>query len=296
MESVTRRQFLQTSALTAAAAGGVGGLVNSAMADEVRKPVLRTAVKYGMIQIKGSPLEKLELAKKLGLKGVEIDSPSDIDLMALKEASEKTGIKVHGVIDSVHWKQTLSSPDEAVREKGRHALEGAIKDAKFIGADTVLLVPGVARDGVTYDQCFERSTAEVAKVLPLAEENKIKICIETVWNDFITKPGQLIAYVDHFKSPWVAAYFDCSNMLKYGVPSAEWIRLLGKRLAKFDFKGYSHTKSWCKIGDGDENWPEVLKALGEIGYDGWATSEVGGGGEEVLKDVVARMNKVLELS
>ena len=295
MESVTRRQFLQASAVAAAA--GAGGLLSTAVAADVKKPVLRTAVKYGMIQIKGSPLEKLELAKKLGLKGVEIDSPSNIDLKELKDASEKTGIKVHGVIDSVHWKDTLSSPDEAVREKGRIALEGAIKDAKFIGADTVLLVPGVARNGVTYEQCFERSTAEVAKVLPLAEENKIKICIETVWNDFITKPEHLIAYVDHFNSPWVAAYFDCSNMLKYGVSSAEWIRLLGpKRLAKFDFKGYSHKNSWCKIGEGDENWPEVLKALGEIGYDGWATSEVGGGGEDVLKDVVARMNKVLELS
>ena len=55
-------------------------------------------------------------------------------------------------------------------------------------------------------------------------------------------------------------------------------------------------KSWCKIGEGSENWPEVLTALAEIGYDGWATSEVGGGGEDVLKDIAERMNKVLELA
>ena len=84
-------------------------------------------------------------------------------------------------------------------------------------------------------------------------------------------------------------------MIKYGVPSAEWIRKLGKRMAKFDFKGYSKTKSWCKIGEGDEDWPEVLKALGEIGYDGWATSEVGGGGEDHLRDIAERMDKVLGL-
>jgi L-ribulose-5-phosphate 3-epimerase len=40
----------------------------------------------------------------------------------------------------------------------------------------------------------------------------------------------------------------------------------------------------------------VLKALGEIGYDGWATSEVSAGGEEHLKDVAERMNKVLGLA
>ena len=47
------------------------------------------------------------------------------------------------------------------------------------------------------------------------------------------------------------------------------------------------------IGEGDEDWPEVLKALGEIGYDGWATSEVRGGGERELADIAARMKRVL---
>ena len=55
-------------------------------------------------------------------------------------------------------------------------------------------------------------------------------------------------------------------------------------------------KSWCQIGEGSEDWPEVLTALAEIGYDGWATSEVGGGGETVLKDIAERMRKVLELA
>lgn len=85
-------------------------------------------------------------------------------------------------------------------------------------------------------------------------------------------------------------------MLKYRRPAAEWIRLLGKRMLKFDFKGYSHEKQWVAIGEGDEDWPEVLKALDEIGYDGWATSEVSGGGEKELRDIAQRMNRVLGLT
>ena len=84
-------------------------------------------------------------------------------------------------------------------------------------------------------------------------------------------------------------------MIKYGVAPADWIRKLGKRMAKFDFKGYSKSKQWVAIGEGDEDWPEILKALGEIGYDGWATAEAGGGNEEFLKKISAQMDQVLGL-
>ena len=53
---------------------------------------------------------------------------------------------------------------------------------------------------------------------------------------------------------------------------------------------------WVDIGEGDEDWPEVLKALADVGYTGWATAEVGGGGEDWLKKVSSQMDKVLGLS
>lgn len=286
-----RREFLKVSAaVTAAFVSG-----RELAARDEKKPRLKKAVKYAMVQLNGSHKERLELVKKCGFLGVEIDSPGTAHLDELAKASQETGIAVHGVIDSVHWRDTLSSPDEAVRAKGLDALMGALKDAKTVGADTVLLVPGVVSKDVTYEQCFERSQAEVRKALPLAEKLGVKIAIEVVWNNFITKPDQLIQYVDSFKSEFVGAYFDCSNMIKYGVPPADWIRKLGKRMLKFDFKGYSNTKKWVGIGEGDEDWPEILKALADVGYTGWATAEVGGGGEDWLKKVSAQMDKVLGL-
>ena len=289
--NLNRRQFLGTSAAVA-----LGSVACSLPAAEKKRPKLRIAVKHSMIGIKGDELAKMELLKKVGFQGVEIGSPSEIDLPALKAACEKTGIVMHGSIGSLHWSHPLSDPNPEVRAKGLEGLKTSIRDAHFFGAETALLVPGVVKDGVTYEQCFERAQTEIKKALPLAEELKVKIAIETVWNNFITSPEQMIDFVDSFNSPWVAAYFDCSNMLKYKVPSETWIRQLGKRLVKFDFKGYHMEKSWCSIGDGSENWPEILTALAEIGYNGWATSEVGGGGEEVLADIAARMKKVLELA
>lgn len=284
---MTRRDFL-------AAAAAIPAVAPFATAS-LTKPKLKKAIKFSMVSVKGATtLDKFELVKKIGFEGVEIDSPSGVNRVAAKRASEKTGIAIHGVIDNLHWTFPLSSPDANVRAEGLAALEGAIEDAKYYGADTVLLVPGVARGGVTYEQCYERSQAEVRKVLPLAEKLGIIIAIEVVWNDFITKPEQLVKYVDDFHSKHVGAYFDCSNMLKYGVSAGDWIRALGKRMVKFDFKGYSKEKQWVPIGEGDENWPDVLKALDEVGYSGWATSEVNGGGEKELKVVFDQMTKALE--
>ena len=288
-----RREFLKVS--TAVTAAVVSGRELTAR-DDKKRPMLKKAVKYGMVKLKGSHQEKLELVKNCGFLGVEIDSPGTDHLDELAKASEKTGIAVHGVIDSVHWRLTLSSPDEAVRAKGLDALMGALKDAMTVDAETVLLVPGVVNKDVTYKQCYERSQAEVRKALPLAEKLGVKIAIEVVWNDFITKPEQLIEYVDSFKSEFVGAYFDCSNMIKYGVPPADWIRKLGKRMLKFDFKGYSKAKGWVGIGEGDEDWPEILKALGEVGYVGWATAEVGDGDEAWLKKVSGQMDRILALT
>jgi hexulose-6-phosphate isomerase len=293
----TRREFLL-------AAAGAAAVAATGLASQT-KPRLKKAVKYVMVQTKyNSHRKRLALLKELGFQGVEIDSPSRLNLEELVAARDETGVAIHGVVDSAHWRDTLSDPDAAVRAKGLTALRTAIRDAKTVGADTVLLVPGVVNKDVTYEQCWERSTAEVKKAIPDAEKAGVKIAIEVVWNNFITKPEQLVEYVDQFKSPWVGAYFDCSNMLRYGVPAATWIRTLGKRMLKFDFKGYSAAKATPQdpyagfrvgIGEGDENWPEVLKACGEIGYTGWATAEVKGGDEMWLKDVSERMDRILEL-
>ena len=242
---------------------------------------LKKAVKFGMIQGGNSVREKLELIKSLGFQGVEFDSPSGVNKDEAVKAQAETGVKIHGVIDSVHWKQRLSDPDPAVRAKGLAALNGAIADAKLFGADTVLLVPGKVTNPETenFEQVWQRSQEEIRKAIPVAQQAGVKIAIEVVWNDFLTKPEQLVKYVDEFKAPAVVgAYFDVSNMIKYGVAPADWIRALGARMFKFDFKGYSKEKGWVAIGEGDENWPEVLKALAQVGYSGWATSEVAGGG------------------
>jgi hypothetical protein len=81
-----------------------------------------------------------------------------------------------------------------VRARGLEGLKTALRDAKFYGADTALLVPGVVKKEVTFEDAWTRSQEEIRKAIPLAEELGVKIAIEVVWNNFLTKPEQLVKF------------------------------------------------------------------------------------------------------
>jgi L-ribulose-5-phosphate 3-epimerase len=289
-----RRHFLAAS----------GAVVASSLLRRVPVPLplptigpLYRAVKWGMIQTEGGVQTRFELMKELGYDGMELISPlGGLDKKELIAASLATGMPIHGVVDDVHWRQDhrLSSPDPAARARGRAALEQAIRDAHDLGGSSVLLVPGVVdeKEGTNHDQVWERSTEEIRKALPIASKLGVHILIENVWNGFCYTPEQLAEYLDGIASPWIGAYFDIGNHVKYG-KSEHWVRTLGRRIVKMDVKDWGEKNGFCKIGDGDCDWPEVRKAISEIGFSGWVTAEVSGGKKERLADIRERMVKVL---
>lgn len=296
MSNFDRRHFLTLSAALAATSWRSGAFADNPVSADKR---LKKAVKFGMVQGNASILEKFQLLKELGYDGVEMDSPAQIDRAEVVSARDKTGLTVHGVVDSVHWKETLSHPDAAVRARGVAGLKTALEDSKYYGGTTVLLVPAVVNKEVSYDAAYERSQAEIRKVLPLAEDLGIKIALENVWNQFLLSPLETARYIDEFKSPAIGAYFDVGNVVNYGWPE-QWIKILGPRIMKLDIKEFSRKErdargTWhgfeVEIGDGDCDWPAVMRALAEIDFRGWATAEVGGGDRQRLAEIAARMDK-----
>ncbi len=246
----------------------------------------------GIGKDKAAMVARLKKYRDLGFDGLEGGSPEIPDIAALNTAMRETGFPVHGVVDGVHWKLRLSSPDENVRLQGREALEQAIRDAHAIGGSSVLLVPGrVTGDDENHDHVWQRSIVEIRKVLPLAARLGIHVLIENVWNGFCENPEQFRDYIDEINSPWVGAYFDIGNCRKFG-PAEDWIRTLGLRIIKLDMKDWGMANGFCRLGEGDVNWPEVRKALAEFNYTGWATRE---GGDRDLSDTAALMDELLDL-
>jgi len=128
---------------------------------------------------------------------------------------EETGLKAASCCCNTHWAKPLSHPDANVRREGVEGVVQALKDAKRYGASSVLLVPGRVTKEVNYDDCFKRSVDEIRKILPTAEELGVKLAIENVWNDFITKADQAMAFLEAIDSPMVGWHFDIGNVINF---------------------------------------------------------------------------------
>ncbi|MCC9605267.1 sugar phosphate isomerase/epimerase [Blastopirellula sp. JC732] len=288
----TRRQFLvQSAALTA---GAMGLSAMPALAAESTPNGFKKAVKIGMVGVPGSLEDKFRVLKELGFDGVELNSPDGPPADVVKAAIDATGLPVHGVVDSKHWNVTLSDPNPEVRANAVADLKTAIQASKDYGGTSVLLVPGVVKGDVTYDQCWERSIAAIREALPLAEKLDIQILMENVWNNFLTDPKETARFIDELDSEMVGAYFDVGNTVRYSPPH-EWIPILGKRIKKLDIKDYANPPGkgfGAPLMEGDVDWPQVMAELKKVGYVGWGTAEIAGGDKERLTWIADRMNKI----
>lgn len=281
----TRRRFLSA----VAAAPFV------AAADSTRLPI-RKAVEYSMLpKALGIP-DKFRLAKEAGFEAIECPTtPDQAEAQAMLAASREIGLPIHSVMNQAHWNYPLSSADPAVVERSLEGMRTSLHNARLWGADTVLLVPAVVNPQTSYKDAWERSQKQIRKLIPLAEELKVTIGIEEVWNKFLLSPLEMARYVDEFQSPWIRAYFDVGNIEIWGYPQ-DWIRTLGKRIVKVHIKDFSFKKrqaEFTPLLEGEIDWKAVHAAFGEIGYRGTATVELSGGDGDYLKEVNRRFEKIL---
>ncbi|HRR79437.1 MAG TPA: sugar phosphate isomerase/epimerase family protein [Planctomycetota bacterium] len=301
---VSRREFLATCA----AGAGLAALGRTHAAEFKTK--LQKAVILGEKSMNDETLKRL---KEAGIEGIEAHTVPVDEAKKARDLAEKYGLKIHSVM--------------------RGGSEAGLRAAQAYGADAVLapvggcgakpmpepwefdiqfdektghitrLVAGDNEKFKAYIEAHNRSTdgvlASIKKLLPVAEEVQVAIALENVWNNWCVRPELYNWVVASFNSPWVKAYFDVGNHVKYaGILRGDkvelaympevWIRTFGPRLGKIHVKDYTispdgRTGNWAGIGQGSVNWPEVRKALDDVGYNGWLTDETGLGWPELAK-------------
>jgi len=242
----------------------------------------------------GTPLRDAALlAKDAGFDGIEFCMAetgelglraSDADILAVKKMTDDIGIEIASLASWVPWENSLTSDDPKKREVARDVIKRLINAGSILGVDTVLVVPGyVGVDFVPgsevcrYDEVYDRSQEAIGTLEPFAKQYKVAMGIENVWNKFLLSPLEFRTFIDSFNSEFVGAYFDVGNVLLTGYPE-HWIKILGKRIKKVHFKDYRREPggfgSFVDLLSGDVNFPAVMDAFKEIGYDGYCNAEM----------------------
>lgn len=287
---IDRRHFVKKSGLLLAGAALPSLLGGQSTASErTSSKRFKKAVGFTMIQGNLSVEDKLKLAKDLGFEGIETPTRIRNNKMpeprVLARASEKVGIPIHGVVHS-------SNPD----------LKGAIDEAAVYGATSVLCVVRADPKG-SFRENYLRTQQTIRKAIEHAEKKRIHILIENVWATFLIEPLTMARYIDELDSPYVKAYFDIGNVVRWGWPQ-HWIEVLGKQIVKVHVKEYNLDVAMKEgmvkgfafpLGEGSIDWPRVRGELKKIGYRGWATVEVSGGNRQRLADISQQMDQVLDL-
>lgn len=237
--------------------------------------------------------EKIVFAKNAGFEGIELslDAEGELslkstekELLEIKKFAEDTGIEVPSLATGLFWGNPMTSANPAIRQSACDIVKKQLESASILGCKTILVIPGLVCadfvencEVVEYDKAYDRALECVTMLSKTAEQYDVQLCLENVWNKFLLSPLELRDFIDKVGSTHVGSYFDVGNVVLTGYPE-HWIKILGKRIKSVHFKDYRREvgslAGFVDLLSGDVDYPAVMKAFDEIGYDGWAFAEM----------------------
>ena len=293
---IDRRKVLAGSAMAATALLTGAGKEESAVAKPRRYAMKKSINLWAFPYPEKMNLEQcLRLAKSAGFDAIELNYDLDNDLSpksgakeyaAIRALADKIGIQISGLCSFLFWPYPLTANDNAKRARGFELAAKMTQAAHDLGVENLLVVPGAVNipwrtdyESVPNDVCDKRAREAIAKLLPNAEKLKVKLNIENIFfNGYLMTPGEMIDFVDSYKSEYVKVHFDTGNIMMFQFPE-HWIKMLGKRIQNVHLKEYTKKgtdyslETFRPLLDGTTNWPAVMESFEQTGYRGYLTFE-----------------------
>jgi hexulose-6-phosphate isomerase len=300
--AINRRNAFRSTLAAAALGSGVSTAVAGPTEPDARRASPKTYRMKKSINLWAFPYpgrmtlrECLQLAKNAGFDGIELNYDLDNDLSpkstpkqyrAIRKMAEEIGIAISGLCSFLYWPYSLTDNDPARRARSLELARLMIEAAHALGAENLLTIAGSTyipwlpdREPVPIDVCDRRAHEAIGQLLPLAEKRGVYLNIENIcFNGYLITPGEMNAFVDGFGSQHLRVHFDTGNVMLFQFPE-HWIPILGRRIKNVHFKEFSkkgtdHTlESFRTLLDGTTNWPAVMNAFDQAGYNGFVTFE-----------------------
>jgi len=260
VKQLTRRAFLGAGASTALAALSLPCLASP------KRVRFKVGVTDWNLKLDGK-IESISLAKLLGFDGVQISIGRGQDRLPLSDPalqksfmdeSARVGLKIESLcLDVLHRDHLKSDP------LAQRWVADSISIARAMGVRVVLL-PFFAKAAL--DTVAERDkVADLLKELaPAAEKAGVLLGLE----DTLSARDN-VRLIDRTHSSAVLTYYDVGNSTNYGFDAVKEIRWLGRaRICEVHLKDNPHY-----LGEGKIDFPAVIAALADVGFDGWAQLE-----------------------
>ena len=275
---LTRRTFLGT------AAGGAAGVLLAARAARLKIGVMDT-----VLRMAGKP-QTVALAKTIGFAAVQVTLGRSLDGKSLP--LEDTRIQREWVAASTEYGVPLDSTyldmlhSDCLKDNPNAPMwvRKGIEITRRLNARVLMLV--------FFGKCQVLERAQLDHVIGLCKE----LATEAERAGLIlgfenTNSGDDNRYaVDKIHSTAFKMWYDVGNSTFNGYDVPKEIRALGRdRICMFHFKDRGY------LGEGQVNMPEILRAIDEIGFEGYANLETNSPSGDVDADTRRNLEYVRKL-
>lgn len=213
-------------------------------------------------------LEAIALAKKIGFEGVQVSlghEPAGTLPMAdparqqqYVAESTRVGLPIASVcLEILHRNYLKNDP------LGQRWVAESIPAAKALGVKVVLL-PFFGKGALTTPAEMDFVGDALKEIAPAAEKAGVILGLE----DTISAKDN-VRIMERSQSPAVLTYYDVGNSTNNGFDIVSEIRWLGReRICEVHLKDNPNF-----LGAGKIDFPAVVRALADIGFDQWAHLE-----------------------
>ena len=261
------------------------------------------SIESALSQTKNNGFDALELS--VSSEGVINTNTSKAECELIRKKIEDSGVFVDSIATGMSWGVSPTSNDKSIREKSISLHQDALKVANYLDCKALLFVPGVVKSPISpeivrYDRALDRLREAINQMLPIAEDLKVDLCMENVWNGFFYSPIELRDFVDSFDSDRLGVYLDIGNLIGYQQHPPHWIELLNSRIKRVQIKDFQENFDWtgsfsfCDIGAGDVPWKETIAALEAIQYSSTIVAEMLPWDETILSRTSAAMDQLFK--
>jgi L-ribulose-5-phosphate 3-epimerase len=169
--------------------------------------------------------------------------------------------------------------DWNLRLEGDPASASLAKACGFDGVQVILL-PFFGRGALETPAEMDYVADLLKELGPQAEKQGVVLGLE---NTISAKDN--VRIMERSQSAAVKTYYDVGNSIKQGFDIIEEIRWLGNdRICEIHLKDNPHY-----LGEGPINFPAVIKALHDIGFDKWAVLETSCPSDNVQADMTRNL-------